>query len=1401
MLAFCVLTDADAINRLIRNSGDLQTVNAGADYQIRFTVGLQSPVRGSTYVNYAQTPTASVNLDVSSKRNKTTYYEDDYDPEDDNTARGYQNETQVYYDAAHNYDQENITIAVSDVGTIKKVGSHNVPADSGSGFTMYESTHNMYSTTMNPHQRLSGSVTLTLTAPAAGATGTITITPVTDPTTGELSPLVFNIYVVGPLNASGTTAVNTTNSDGVERVSDLRDTQINGDFSFTPGTTEPVYYEVEGSGRLYVSLPAARDRKTSPTNRLYTSSAAAVYLDTNGGSSKVTAHIAGSGNTAKILYIFSGGPTTTHPRIEVMSGDNQIGAPSGRLDEYFEVKVTDGRRRPMSGVPVTFTSSPTAMFIPVAGTSLYIATPTAASIDAVRPAITVATSTAPAPAATHHVQTDRSGVAKIYYQLSATTGSHTITAAAYGVTGLSAPLTATASTTARAGVANLEIVSGNGQSAEKGQFLEDDLVVIARSLAGHRIRDVVIQFRTTTGTLVPAAGTAQPVEADTFWSQGDPAANNPRNPTRGQQIYVKTGPNGQAGVTYNVGQLVVAREVDAEVRREAGDNQYDFAIDEVVFNINGGTSGTGTGGRGNLTPAAPNALNIAVSGSGNERTVRVTALQNTISQTGIFVTLSVTPSTATLSPISGPTPLTSTLTLPPATAGTYTLTATTAVTGYNPVTEPVEVTLPGTLGLSLIGSQVNGSQTVQVSVRNTAGSLETSPVLVTLTGAGISRTVTVTGYQDVPIVLPTAAGTLIASATGYNDGSVTLPARSTTTPTTTATPTTPTTPTVTAPEPDSIEISGPATRTGTVNTALSAPLLVRVLDDEDEGVEDARVTFRVRKGQGRLQQRGTGRAIAVRTDSRGYARADYTPLSANSTVEAETRGVTRTVTFTITTTGAATPVPTTPGTTGPSTTPIDPKILVGAGKRPAMVWVDNGMLYRLTGAEATKIAENVNDAAIGNGKVYWTSATGASSGTINSANLDGNPSVTTLATIMAVPMGIAVDTAGKKLYWTNSRGRVQSASLNGSSIRNVQQNLSDPTDLALSSTHIYYVESGDTIRRVNMTGTKVVKDVAVGLMDVGGIAVGGGKVYWTEKTGASAGTINGANPDGTQFKTLATIKAVPMGIAVDTAGKKLYWTNSRGRVQSGNLNGSSIRNVVDGLGTPSHLAISSASQGTTAAKPATQPAVQTPKKDTTAYDVNGDGTVDNTDASLVSEAMGTDNKKYDVNGDGTVNFFDLMLVFDNRDAEAAAAPTIVGMQLSSLQIAVIEEQIDLLIATGDRSPAAMRTLVYLQQLIATARPEKTQLLANYPNPFNPETWIPYELSTDTDVRITIYNAQGVVIRTLQLGQQSAGYYTDRQRAAYWDGRNALGEQVASGIYFYQLETDDMSSLRKMVILK
>ena len=110
-------------------------------------------------------------------------------------------------------------------------------------------------------------------------------------------------------------------------------------------------------------------------------------------------------------------------------------------------------------------------------------------------------------------------------------------------------------------------------------------------------------------------------------------------------------------------------------------------------------------------------------------------------------------------------------------------------------------------------------------------------------------------------------------------------------------------------------------------------------------------------------------------------------------------------------------------------------------------------------------------------------------------------------------------------------------------------------------------------------------------------------------------------------------------------------------------------------------------------------------------------------------------------------------------------------------------------------------LIQLPALAAYEIPAETALLHNYPNPFNPETWIPYQLAHAADVTFTIYDTKGALVRQLDLGYQQAGYYTDRTRAAYWDGRNHLGEAVGSGVYFYQLRTDDYATTRKMVILK
>ena len=117
------------------------------------------------------------------------------------------------------------------------------------------------------------------------------------------------------------------------------------------------------------------------------------------------------------------------------------------------------------------------------------------------------------------------------------------------------------------------------------------------------------------------------------------------------------------------------------------------------------------------------------------------------------------------------------------------------------------------------------------------------------------------------------------------------------------------------------------------------------------------------------------------------------------------------------------------------------------------------------------------------------------------------------------------------------------------------------------------------------------------------------------------------------------------------------------------------------------------------------------------------------------------------------------------------------------------------------TPEHLANAVLSVRLDGIGQPEENLLLQNYPNPFNPETWIPYQLSEDVPVSISIYDTTGQLVRTLSLGFQSAGFYNSQGRAAYWDGRNTLGERVASGIYFYQLTTPSFHQARRLVIVK
>ncbi len=141
------------------------------------------------------------------------------------------------------------------------------------------------------------------------------------------------------------------------------------------------------------------------------------------------------------------------------------------------------------------------------------------------------------------------------------------------------------------------------------------------------------------------------------------------------------------------------------------------------------------------------------------------------------------------------------------------------------------------------------------------------------------------------------------------------------------------------------------------------------------------------------------------------------------------------------------------------------------------------------------------------------------------------------------------------------------------------------------------------------------------------------------------------------------------------------------------------------------------------------------------------------------------------------------------------------VSLKTLDKKELQARLQRLYAENDGTLKYQRKIVLLESMLASMRPAKTVLLANYPNPFNPETWIPYHLAKTADVQINIYDMYGTVVRHLVLGYQSAGYHMSRSQSAHWDGRNDFGERVSSGVYFYQLQADISSPLRKMVILK
>ena len=1227
--------------------------------------------------------------------------------------------------ARYHYNDEQVNIVPTGASIIK-VGSTSItPVTSTNTLTLRETVANSTDARPNtdPGTRLTSSITLTLRANAAAVVG-IAITdetPNNDRPGGEAPQQDFTVYVVSPQSDSGVVAGSTSfasGNDGIEFAYDGESRQINNYFVFAPEDNAPVHYSVEGSGRVYVRI---NDRRTNATNSLFTGSNAPVYLDTNRGTSKVTVWVSGT-TPRSAIFIFQGASLNQFTNMEITHGDNQLGAPGGRLEDYLEVKVTDGNNSPVSGVAVQFSGNAADdSLIPFPGTSVYVDGNDAlvgTLTDPVNADTFTATSSVPAPADPIFVQTDSSGLAKVYYQLSATAGNYRVTA---NLTGSPSTVSQVFRSTAVAGArkASLTIVSGDGQSAGKGEPLAEPLVVIARSTAGHRIAGVMIEFETTTGLLESGA-------------------------TSGQEVVVTTGSDGMASVTYNVGQVSGARSVTAEVTDEQDDAvDYDFVIERVEFKINGGgsttTPTTPTTPTPPTTPTTPSGPDAIASVSGNNQSGPTgSALTNPLvvevvdsddaPLSNIRVTFEITSGSGTLTPQSartGANGQASTQLTPTgsgsitveatvdgvASAVTFTATASALISQLqldsgNNQTGAINSALDEPLSVRVVDQDNNGVRGQLITFRTVEGSGRFSP-------SNGRRTTDTDGYASISFT-PRSSGTIEVEASSGDLDPVTFTI-------------------TTGDPPDAIVMVSGNNQSGRPGATLANPFVVEVVDENDDPVAGISVTFAVTAGGGSVSQ------ASATTNNSGRAQTTLTlgDDPGDNTVAARVSGLTA-VTFKATS-GA--------------------EVLVNASQRAPMYWVSRaeGKLHRLVDAEIENLASNVTGVTsiavdTANSLLYFAVQTGPNRGAIRRANLNGS-NVRTLKTLTAVPNGIAVDSAGENVYWTNSRGRIQTMATEGSTqITNVVQNLSNPTAIAISNGNLYWAEPLGRISRVNLTGQQNVRNIATGLGDPLSIAIAKGKIYWIERAAGGGGSLNRANPDGANAQTLKTFASgVPTSIAVDSSDNKIYWTKGTGKIQRANLVGRFVKDIASGLMNPSGIALNVAALANTTG---TQQAnnQQTGNQQTTysMYDVNRDGAINNSDTRAVASAIGQSgsaiaNARTDVDGSGEVDVTDLILVLGNLDDDVAAPAIDIDVKALDIDFDRVQEQVEVLLASGDRSIAAQRALLYLQHLLASARPDETVLLANYPNPFNPETWIPYHLSESTDVRVNIYDAQGVLV--------------------------------------------------------
>ena len=326
------------------------------------------------------------------------------------------------------------------------------------------------------------------------------------------------------------------------------------------------------------------------------------------------------------------------------------------------------------------------------------------------------------------------------------------------------------------------------------------------------------------------------------------------------------------------------------------------------------------------------------------------------------------------------------------------------------------------------------------------------------------------------------------------------------------------------------------------------------------------------------------------------------------------------------------------------------------------------------------------------------------------------------------------------------------------------------------------------------------------------------KLYWIEKTSNRTGKIQHANLDGTNIQLVKDLTSAPLDITLDIANSKLYLSNAWGKIQRMNLDGSNFQpNLITGLKAPQNLVLDTAGGQLYWTE-------QTGKTSGKIQRANLDGSNVQLVKELTSAPRGMtldaiNRKLYLTNAWGKLQRMNLDgSNFQPNFIIGLASPGQVAVDMIDSKLYWTEQgklrRADL---NGENIQDVVTGLGELTDLglgidstgeigvaaapMITTIVEQTQLLPNYPNPFNPETWIPYHLANPSEVTITIYDTRGTVVQRLDLGYQREGYYASRNRAAYWDGRNDVGESVASGLYFYTLTAGDFIGTRKLLIMK